>query len=74
MMRIHLVTSRAPIAGAVAARDAVVLIDTDASQQLSDEILRSNPCMSETTLLEIDEIGYARLVALVAESEGVISW
>ena len=73
-MQLHLVTNRAPIAGSVAVNDKVVLMDAAASARLSNEILRNNPLASEAALLALDEIGYAQLVALVAESEGVMSW
>ncbi|MCY4277413.1 MAG: hypothetical protein OXE81_06195 [Gammaproteobacteria bacterium] len=73
-MQLHLVTNRAPIAGSVAVNDKVVLMDAATSARLSNEILRNNPLASEAALLALDEIGYAQLVELVAESEGVISW
>ncbi len=74
MMRLHLVTSRAPPANSVASHDKVVLMEFEASHRLSQEILDNNRAAGEAALLILDEIGYPKLVSLVAESDGVISW
>ncbi len=73
-MRLHLVTSRAPPARAVSSHDKVVLMELKTSKRLSQEIIDMNPSTSEATLLVLDEIGYPKLVSLVAESDGAIAW
>ena len=72
-MRLHLVTSRAPLAGSVASEDTVVLMDAARQEQVR-ALRKAIATAKPHAIHAIHEIGYPRLVALVAECNQVISW
>ncbi len=85
MKRLHLVTSRKPLAGAVNAGDQLVFMDASAARGLMDEVLSDNPRFSREDLRVImqnedganaglEAIDYKELVELAASSASVVSW
>lgn len=70
MKRLHLVTSRAPLARSVGHDDALVFLDTNVSTTFKAQVRAQ--CRSEVH--EIERLGYNGLVRLVARYDSVVSW
>ena len=73
-MRLHLVTSRKPLAGSVGPADTLVLMDTDTPQAFIEGILAENPPASKSAWLKLEDIGQEKLVTLVTECSSLICW
>ena len=85
MNRLHLITSRKPIAGAAAAGDTLVFMNSTLDESLFDEVLLENPQITQDNLRVIKPdvnaattgprpIEYEELVQLVVQSDSVVSW
>ena len=85
MSRLHLITSRKPLSGAVTAGDTLVFLDAQGAHGLIDKILSDNPQISSTDLqvvsqaeegadIQLKAINYKTLVELVASCDSVVSW
>ncbi len=86
MKRLHLVTSRKPLPGAVAEGDRLIFMQPDSAVRLLGEVLRDNPHISDTALRimqgtdsiphlpGVARINYEELVRMVVAYDGVISW
>ena len=77
-MRLHLLTSRKPIAGSVAPEDTLVLMeesmDKQARQDMVEAVLAENPPASGANFLSIADIGYEGLVVLTTQCTRIVSW
>lgn len=85
MKRLHLVTSRKPIAGAVQSGDTLVFMNSALDQNLINDVLMEN---SQITLYDLrviktavdtpstgpSPINYGELVRLVTSNNSVVSW
>ena len=85
MSRLHLITSRKPLSGAVTAGDTLVFLDAEGARGLIDEVLSDNPQISNTDLRVVSQaeegadtqlmaINYKTFVELVAACDSVVSW
>lgn len=85
MKRLHLVTSRAPLAGAVNAGDTLIFMDAGAARDLMDKVLSDDPRISRKDLrvikqdkgwanIGLEAIDYKELVELAAAGDSVVSW
>ena len=80
MSRLHLVTSRVPLPGALAPTDQIVFLDSDRAPELCARILAEQPASAhvlteENTILQgLETINNEQLVALCAVCESIVSW
>ena len=84
MSRLHLVTSRAPISGAIAAGDHLVFLEAELACSLKGQLFNENPqlkadavhalCEESAILQELQAISYEGLVALCEACQSVVSW
>ena len=86
-VRIHLVTSRKPMAGAITAHDKLVLMETGSDDLASfiNEIVAANPEMKTENVCLLGQakadvsaefvcIDYPQLVEMIVRGEANLSW
>lgn len=85
MKRLHLITTRKPIAGAIATGDTLVFMNSAIDQSLIDEVLMESTQITRDNLRVVNPtvdargigpspINYDELVQLAASNDSVVSW